>query len=198
MLHAALRDLRTGVISFVALSAILGLGYPAAITGIAQIAFERQADGNLIDRNGQAVGSSLVGQSFVGLAYFHPRPSAAGDGYDASASAGSNLGPTNRALTDRVAAEVVRLRELNGLADDVPIPVDAVTTSASGLDPHISPAYAELQIARVAARRGIDEGTVRRLVRQHTDGSLFGVIGEPRVNVLALNLALDEESGGEE
>jgi K+-transporting ATPase ATPase C chain len=199
MLQTTLRDLRTAVLTFVAFSALLGLAYPAAITGLAQLAFERKADGSLIERNGEIVGSSLVGQNFGGAQYFHSRPSAAGaDGYEAAASSGSNLGPTSQVLADRVAADVQRLREVNGLPDDAPIPVDAVTTSASGLDPHISRAYAELQVARVAAARGVAEEDVRTLVRRNTDGSTLGVMGEPRVNVLELNLALDDAFGGAE
>jgi K+-transporting ATPase ATPase C chain len=199
MLQTTLLDLRTAVVAFVAFSVLLGLAYPAAITGVAQLAFERQADGSMIERNGEIVGSSLVGQNFSGVEYFHPRPSAAGaEGYDAAASSGSNLGPTSQVLADRVVAEVQRLREINRLPDDAMVPVDAVTTSASGLDPHISPAYAELQVARVAAARGMPEDDVRGLVRRHTDGFIFGAIGEPRVNVLELNLALDDEFGGAE
>jgi K+-transporting ATPase ATPase C chain len=196
MLQNTLRDLRTGIIAFVVLSALLGLAYPAAITGVAQLAFERQADGSLIEREGEPIGSALVGQNFTGPQYFHPRPSAAGaDGYDAAASSGSNLGPSSQALADRVAADAQRIREENGLAEDAGVPVDAVTTSASGVDPHISPAYAQLQVARVASERNISEEAVRQFVDKYTDGSTLGVLGEPRVNVLKLNLALDEEFG---
>ena len=199
MFQNTLRDLRTTVIAFAAFSALLGLAYPAAITGIAQIAFERQADGSVIERDGEPVGSSLVGQGFTGAHYVHPRPSAAGaDGYDAAGSSGSNLGPTSQVLVDRVSQDVDRVRRENALGADVEIPVDAVTTSASGLDPHISPANAQLQIARVARERSITEADVRRLLDKFTDSSTLGVFGEPRVNVLKLNLALDEEFGRQE
>ena len=199
MLQNTLRDLRTTVIAFVAFSALLGLAYPAAITGVAQVLFERQADGSLIERDGEPVGSSLVGQSFSGPQYFHPRPSAAGaDGYDASGSSGSNLGPTSQVLADRVSADIERIRGENELGADVEIPVDAVTTSASGLAPDISPANAQLQVARVARERGVTEADVRQMVNKFTDGSTLGVLGEPRVNVLKLNLALDEEFGRRE
>jgi K+-transporting ATPase ATPase C chain len=191
MLQNTFKDLRTGIIAFVAFSAVLGLAYPFAMTGIAQGLFHRQANGSLITQNGQAVGSSLVGQNFSDPKYFHPRPSAAGSGYDASASSGSNLGPSSQALATRVAGDVARVRQENNLPADAKIPVDAVTTSASGLDPHISPAYAELQVARVAKARGVSEDAVRALIRKNTDGSTLGVLGEPRVNVLELNLALD-------
>jgi K+-transporting ATPase ATPase C chain len=195
MLANVYQDLRTTVISFVLLSALLGLAYPAAITGIAQVLFNRQADGSLVERDGQVIGSSLVGQTFTAPHYFHSRPSAAGDGYDGGASSGSNLGPTSAALNERVAADLAAIREINGLAADAEVPVDAVTASASGLDPHITPAYAQLQVARVARERGVSEAQVRALVDDHTDGSTLWVAGEPRVNVLRLNLALDEEFG---
>jgi K+-transporting ATPase ATPase C chain len=195
MLQNTIRDFRTAIILFVAFSVVLGLAYPAAITGIAQVVFERQADGSIIERDGQAVGSSLIGQSFTEPQYFHPRPSAAGEGYDASASSGSNLGPTSADLMDRVATDSAAIREENGLADDAEVPVDAVTASGSGLDPHITPAYAMLQAPRIAAERGVSEEAVRDLIEQNRDDSTFFVLGEPRVNVLELNLALDEEFG---
>jgi K+-transporting ATPase ATPase C chain len=196
MLANIFKDLRTTIIAFVALSALLGLAYPAAITGIAQVAFERQADGSLVERDGEVVGSSLVGQTFEGPQYFRSRPSASG--YETGVSSGSNLGPSSQALADRVAEDAQAIREENGLPADAELPVDAVTASGSGLDPHISPAYAQLQIARVAEERGVSEDEVRRLVDRHTDGSSLGVLGESRVNVLRLNLALDEEFGQEQ
>lgn len=196
MLGDTFKDLRTAIIAFVLLSALLGLAYPYAITGIAQAVFHRQANGSLVSLNGQTVGSSLVGQNVSSPAYFHPRPSAAGaDGYDASASSGSNLGPSSAALATRVAGDVAKVRQENDLPSGAKIPVDAVTASGSGLDPHISPAYAELQVVRVAKARGASEDAVRSLVRQNTDGSLIGVAGEPRVNVLELNIALDQAFG---
>jgi K+-transporting ATPase ATPase C chain len=172
---------------------LCGAAYPLLMTGIAQAAFPRQANGSMVEKDGQALGSSLVGQNFSGPRYFHPRPSAAGaDGYDGGSSSGSNLGPSSRALVDRVTESLGTIREENGFAADAPVPVDAVTASASGLDPHISPAYAELQVPRVAKERGIAEEEVRALVEEYTDGSLLFVAGEPRVNVLLLNLALDQ------
>ncbi len=196
MLRTTFRDLRTALIAFVAISAVTGLAYPFAITGLAQGLFHRQANGSLVEQNGAPVGSSLVGQNFSGPQYFHPRPSAAGDnGYDATASGGSNLGPTSAVLATRVAGDVQAIRNEDGLAADAKVPVDAVTASGSGLDPHISPAYAELQVARVAAARGLSEDAVRALVARYTDGSTLRVLGEARVNVLLLNLALDREFG---
>jgi K+-transporting ATPase ATPase C chain len=193
MLANVYRDLRTTIIAFVVLSALLGLGYPAAITGIAQVLFNRQADGSLVERNGQAVGSSLVGQTFEGPRYFHSRPSTGG--YQTGVSSGSNLGPSSQDLADRVSTDAEAIRQENGLTADAEVPVDAVTASASGLDPHITPAYAELQVARVARERGVSEDEVRKLLDDNTDGPTLWVMGESRVNVLRLNLALDDAFG---
>jgi K+-transporting ATPase ATPase C chain len=166
---------------------ILGLGYPLAVTGLAQVLFPRQANG--LDATGRYVGGDLIGQPFASPGYFWSRPSAAGQGYDAGASSGSNLGPTNKALVERVAADVARLQATN---PGVPVPVDMVTASASGLDPHISPAAAAFQVPRVARERGADRAALEQLVAEHTEGRQFGLLGEPRVNVLHLNRALDE------
>ncbi|HTC86038.1 MAG TPA: potassium-transporting ATPase subunit KdpC [Candidatus Acidoferrum sp.] len=181
-------QLRPAIAILALLTLITGFIYPAVVTGIAQVAFPSQANGSLVMVNGQAVGSSLIGQSFDDPKYFWGRPSAAGKGYDGTSSGGSNLGPTSKALIDRIAASVDQMRAANGGG---PVPVDLVTTSGSGLDPDISPAAAEYQVARVAAARGMTVDAVRAAVARHTDGSFLGFIGEPTVHVLALNLDLD-------
>jgi K+-transporting ATPase ATPase C chain len=167
---------------------MFGVLYPLAVTGLAQVLFPARANGQLIERNGKVVGSKIIGQSFTGLGYFHSRPSSAGTGYDPTSSSGSNLGPTNTILIERVKTDVQKLHSEN---PNVPIPVDLVTASGSGLDPDISPAAAEFQIPRVAHSRGMKEDDVRTLVRKHTNGRDLGFLGEPRVNVLELNLELD-------
>jgi potassium-transporting ATPase KdpC subunit len=172
-----------------ATTVLLGIIYPLVVTGLAQMLFPKQANGELITQGGKLVGSHLIGQPFTAPGYFYSRPSAAGAaGYDPTASGGSNLGPTNKALIDRVSASVKALQPTNPAA---PIPADLVTTSGSGLDPHISPAAAEFQVPRVAHERGMSEQDVRALVQKHTEGRQFGLLGEPRVNVLDLNLDLD-------
>jgi K+-transporting ATPase ATPase C chain len=184
------RNLLISVWFTVVTTVIFGVIYPLGVTGLAQLLFPGKANGQLIEKDGKVVGSKIIGQAFTGPEYFHSRPSTAGtgNGYDPTASGGSNLGPTNKALLDRVKADVQKLHAEN---PGSPIPVDLVTTSGSGLDPDISPAAAEFQVARVARERGISEQGVRGLVQKHTLGRQFGFLGEPRVNVLELNLALD-------
>jgi potassium-transporting ATPase KdpC subunit len=187
-----LKELNPGLRMMVVLTVLTGFIYPAVVTVISQTFFRDQANGSLIVVNGQVVGSRLIGQNFAKAEYFQPRPSAAGNGYDPTATAGSNLGPTSQKLNDRIKAAVAQYRKDN-LDFSGPIPSDAVTASASGLDPHISPANADIQTARVAKARGVPVEQVRALVARSTEGRDLGFLGEPRVNVLELNLALDRE-----
>jgi K+-transporting ATPase ATPase C chain len=180
-------NLRTAILITLVTTVLFGLIYPLAVTGLAQLLFPVQANGSLIQKDGQVVGSQLLGQTFSSPGYFHSRPSAAGAGYDASQSSGSNLAPTNHQLIDRVKGDVEKLHAENPAA---PIPVDLVTASGSGLDPEISPAAAEFQVPRVARERGISEAELRSLISKHTLGRQFGFLGEPRVRVLELNLDL--------
>jgi K+-transporting ATPase ATPase C chain len=202
------RQIRAAVTSVVLFTVVFGVLFPLVVTGLSWLIFPRQAGGSLVVRDGRVIGSTLIGQGFATARYFHPRPSAAGAGYDAGASAGTNLGPTSDKLIhgihkklpngqddpgnfDGVADLVRAYRAENGLAPDTPIPADAVTRSASGLDPEISPANAELQIGRVASARGLPPESVRALVARHIQPRQLGILGEPRVNVLELNLDLD-------
>ena len=171
---------------------LTGVAYPLLVTGLSKAIFPHQSDGSLIEANGKTIGSELIGQRFTRPEYFQGRPSAAGnDGYDGLASGGSNLGPTNQHLVDRVQGDVKKFREANPSATG-PLPADLLTASGSGLDPDISPASAEAQVSRVAAARGMSAEALRQLVASHTEGRQFGLLGEPRVNVLKLNLALDQ------
>jgi potassium-transporting ATPase KdpC subunit len=183
-----MKNLMIAVKFTVVTTVVFGLGYPLLVTGVSQVVFPKQANGSLIEKNGQIVGSRLIAQGFSGDKYFHPRPSAAGNGYDPTSSGGSNLGPTNQALVARVQQDVAKFQQENPGAA---VPTDLVTTSGSGLDPDISPASAEFQVARVAKARGMSEGDLRRIVAKHTSSRQLGIFGEPRVNVLELNLELD-------
>lgn len=183
------RQFLAGLRVLLALTVLVGVAYPLLITGIGQIAFPGQANGSLVRVGGRDVGSSLIGQQFAGSQWFHPRPSAAGDGYDTTASGGTNLGPSSRRLASHVDTARAEAARADGVAPAA-VPPDAVTSSASGLDPHVSPAYAYQQVDRVAQARGVDPALVRRLVEEHVQGRVFGILGEPRVNLLELNLAL--------
>lgn len=171
---------------------LTGIAYPLVVTGLAKVIFPKQADGSLVDKDGKLIGSVLIGQNFSAARYFNSRPSSAGkDGYDAANSSGSNLGPTNKAFLDSAARQAEKVRTDNGLSSNAPVPGDLITASASGLDPHISPEAAQIQVTRVARLRNLSEQKLQVLVDQYTEGRQFGFLGEPRVNVLRLNMALD-------
>lgn len=186
-----LRQLAPALVALAVLTVLTGVVYPLVVTGVSQVAFHDKANGSLVTVDGQAVGSRLIGQQFTAPRYFHPRPSAAGSGYDGTSSSGSNLGPTNPDFLKTVAERVAAYRAENGLADDRAVPVDAVTASASGLDPEISIANARLQAPRVAKTRGLTDAQVLAAVNAHVDHRPLGILGDPGVNVLELNLALD-------
>ena len=185
------RPIITALLYTVVTTVLFGILYPCAVTGVAQFLFPNRANGQLISQGNVIVGSTIIGQPFSGPVYFHSRPSAAGNGYDAANSSGSNLGPTNKKLLDRIAGSIASEQPDN---PNTPVPIDLVTASGSGLDPDITPAAAEFQIPRVARERHLDEGFVRELVTKHTLGRQFGLLGEPRVNVLELNLDLDQSA----
>ncbi|CUH95225.1 putative membrane protein [Propionispora sp. 2/2-37] len=187
-----LRQIASAAAMIATLTVITGFIYPLTMTGLTQMVFPGQANGSIIIRDGVPVGSKLIGQSFTSPGYFHGRPSAAGqDGYDAAGSSGSNLGPTNRKLMDTVSGNIKKVREENGLPEAAAVPSDLALSSGSGLDPHISPAAAYVQVERVARERGLAVNEIRHLVGRHVEGRQWGIFGEPRVNVLKLNLALD-------
>ena len=183
------QNLKIAILMTVVTTVLLGVIYPLVVTGLAQLLFRDKANGQLIVRNGEVIGSRIIGQAFAGPGYLHSRPSAAGNGYDAANSSGTNLGPTNHVLIDRVKGDVARLQPEN---PGQPVPIDLVTTSASGLDPDITPAAAEFQVPRLARERGLSEEQVRQIIAQYTQGRQLGFLGEPRVNVLEVNLALDQ------
>ena len=186
------RQIIVAIVVLVALTAMTGIAYPLVVTGVAKVVFPERSDGSFVGAGGRVVGSRLIGQPFSSPRYFHGRPSAAGDGYDATASAASNLGPNNPDLIDQVRKRTDAYRAENGLATSEPVPIDAVTASASGLDPEISPANAIAQIPRVAAARGLPPAQVEAIVESHTRGRRLGFLGESTVNVLELNIALDD------
>ncbi len=183
------QNLKIAIFMTAVTTLLLGIIYPLVVTGLAQLLFHDKANGQLIVRNGEVVGSRIIGQGFAGPGYLHSRPSAAGNGYDAANSGGTNFGPTNHQLIDRVKGDVAHLQAEN---PGQPVPIDLVTTSASGLDPDITPAAAEFQVPRLTRERGLSEEQVRQLIREYTQGRQLGFLGEPRVNVLEVNLALDQ------